>query len=71
MIHLGDITKIDWAQVEPVDCVTGGSPCQDLKGCGQSEIQGSGKFHRSAVLVLAPAEDLRTVRAARHTGQSV
>lgn len=30
MIHLGDITKIDGISVEPVWCVTGGSPCQDL-----------------------------------------
>ena len=29
MRHLGDITKINWDEVEPVDCVTGGSPCQD------------------------------------------
>ena len=35
MIHLGDITKIDLAQVEPVDCVTGGSPCQDLSAAGK------------------------------------
>lgn len=34
MIHLGDITKIDWSTVEPVDCVTGGSPCQDLSIAG-------------------------------------
>ena len=27
--NLGDITKIDWSQVEPVDIITGGSPCQD------------------------------------------
>lgn len=30
MIHLGDITKINGAEIEPVDCITGGSPCQDL-----------------------------------------
>ena len=34
MKHLGDITKIDWTQVEPVDVVTGGSPCQDLSVAG-------------------------------------
>jgi len=34
MIHLGDITKIDWYAVHPVDCVTGGSPCQDLSVAG-------------------------------------
>lgn len=28
--HLGDITKINGAEVEPVWCITGGSPCQDL-----------------------------------------
>ena len=35
MIHLGDITKIDWSTVPPVDCVTGGSPCQDLSVAGK------------------------------------
>lgn len=35
MKHLGDITKIDWFQVEPVDVVTGGSPCQDLSVAGK------------------------------------
>lgn len=34
MKHLGDITKIDWFAVEPVDVVTGGSPCQDLSIAG-------------------------------------
>ena len=31
---LGDITTIDWDQVEPVDIITGGSPCQDLSLAG-------------------------------------
>ena len=35
MKHLGDITKINWFEVEPVDCVTGGSPCQDLSAAGK------------------------------------
>ena len=35
MKHYGDITKIDWSKVEPVDCVTGGSPCQDLSVAGK------------------------------------
>ena len=35
MRHLGDITKINWFEVEPVDCVTGGSPCQDLSVAGK------------------------------------
>lgn len=31
----GDITKIGWADVEPVDILTGGSPCQDLSHAGR------------------------------------
>ena len=33
--NLGDITSIDWATVEPVDIITGGSPCQDLSHAGK------------------------------------
>jgi site-specific DNA-cytosine methylase len=32
--NLGDITKVDWADVPPVDIITGGSPCQDLSTAG-------------------------------------
>lgn len=35
MQHLGDITKLDGAAIEPVWCVTGGSPCQDLSIAGK------------------------------------
>lgn len=35
MYHLGDITKLDGATIEPVWCVTGGSPCQDLSIAGK------------------------------------
>lgn len=34
MRHLGDITKINGAEIEPVDIVTFGSPCQDLSEAG-------------------------------------
>ena len=33
--NLGDITAIDWAAVEPVDIICGGSPCQDLSLAGR------------------------------------
>lgn len=33
--NLGDITKVDWTQVEPVDVICGGSPCQDLSTAGR------------------------------------
>ena len=35
MQHLGDITKLDGATIDPVWCVTGGSPCQDLSIAGK------------------------------------
>lgn len=35
MIHLGDITKINGATAPIVDCIIGGSPCQDLSIAGK------------------------------------
>ena len=35
MKHLGDISKINGAEVEPVDIITFGSPCQDLSVAGK------------------------------------
>lgn len=37
MRHLGDITKINGNEVPIVDCVIGGSPCQDLSMAGKRE----------------------------------
>jgi DNA (cytosine-5)-methyltransferase 1 len=47
MKHLGDITKINGTEIEPVDIITFGSPCQDLSVAGKREgLQGerSGLF---------------------------
>jgi len=47
MKHLGDIIKIDGSEIEPVDIITFGSPCQDLSVAGKREgIEGerSGLF---------------------------
>ena len=33
--NLGDVSTIDWSQVEPVDIICGGSPCQDLSTAGR------------------------------------
>jgi DNA (cytosine-5)-methyltransferase 1 len=35
MIHLGDVSKVNGAELEPVDVVTFGSPCQDLSVAGK------------------------------------
>jgi DNA (cytosine-5)-methyltransferase 1 len=32
--NFGDITKVDWSQVEPIDVLTGGFPCQDVSLAG-------------------------------------
>lgn len=37
MVHLGDITKMNGTEIEPVDVITFGSPCQNLS------IAGNGK----------------------------
>ena len=34
MLHVGDITKLNGADLSPVDIITGGSPCQDLSVAG-------------------------------------
>lgn len=31
----GDITRIDWSSVEPVDILCGGFPCQDVSAAGR------------------------------------
>lgn len=35
MLHLGDITKISGCDAPVVDCIIGGSPCQDLSVAGK------------------------------------
>lgn len=35
MKHYGDISKMNGAEIEPVDIITGGSPCQDMSVAGK------------------------------------
>ena len=35
MRHLGDVSKVNGAEIEPVDIITFGSPCQDLSVAGK------------------------------------
>lgn len=37
MKHLGDICKLRGAELPSVDCVIGGSPCQDLSIAGKRQ----------------------------------
>lgn len=49
MKHLGDIRQINGAEIEPVDILCAGSPCQSLSVAGNREgLKGeSGLFHES------------------------
>ena len=52
--QLGDITKVDPSQLEPVDVVVGGFPCQDLSVAGKrAGLAGerSGLFHEFVRIV--------------------
>ena len=44
MLHYGDVSKINGAQIPPVDIITFGSPCQDLSVAGKRKgIKHEGK----------------------------
>ena len=54
MRHLGDIKKINGAEIEPVDVITFGSPCQDLSIAGlRAGLDGerSGLFRQALRIV--------------------
>lgn len=58
MRHLGDISKINGANIEPVDIITFGSPCQDLSVAGKQaglkhEDNGDDETTRSGLLMEA------------------
>lgn len=57
--NLGDVTQVDWSKVEPVDIITGGSPCQDLSQAGKR--LGMKKGTRSGLWV-SMREAIRTIK---------
>ena len=70
MKHLGSITEINGAEIEKVDCITFGAPCQDLsitgkrKGMkhtelGDDETTRSGLFFEAIRLIKEMREDDR------------
>lgn len=80
MKHYGDITQMDGALLEPVDCVTFGAPCQDLsvagkrKGMlheahGDKETTRSGLFFEAIRIIKEMRENDR--RTNNRTGEYV
>jgi DNA (cytosine-5)-methyltransferase 1 len=58
MKHLGDISKVNGADIEPVDVITFGSPCQDLSVAGKRaglkhEANGDEETTRSGLFMEA------------------
>ena len=58
MKHLGDISKVNGAVIEPVDIITFGSPCQDLSVAGKRaglkhEANGDDETTRSGLFMEA------------------
>lgn len=58
MKHLGDISKVNGAEIEPVDIITFGSPCQDLSVAGKRaglkhEANGDDETTRSGLFMEA------------------
>ncbi len=62
MIHLGDITQIDGGEIEPVDVITFGSPCQDLSIAGQR----AGLAGERSGLFLEAVRVIREMRCKTH-----
>ena len=75
MKHLGDVTKINGADVEPADIITFGSPCQDLSVAGKragmkhedngdDETTRSGLFYEAIRIIKEMRDnDLRSGRS--------
>ena len=71
MLHLGDITKIKGCNAPVVDCIIGGSPCQDLSVAGKR----AGLAGERSGLYM---EQIRIIKEMRHkdeqrgrTGESI
>ena len=43
MTHLGNISEVSGSEIEPVDIITFGSPCQDMSVAGKREGLGGNR----------------------------
>ena len=51
--QLGDVTKIDGKEIEPVDIITSGSPCQSLSCAGKQQgFDGVSGIFRESTRIL-------------------
>lgn len=60
MKHLGDVSRINGAEIEPVDIISFGSPCQDLSVAGKREGldgQRSGLFMQAIRIIKEMREE--------------
>ena len=68
MLHVGDITELDGAELPPVDIICGGSPCQDLSvaagvRAGLAGTRSSLFMHQIRIVKEMRDADLRRGRA--------
>ena len=71
MKHLGDICKINGAEIEPVDVISAGSPCQDLSVAGlrkglQHTDKGDEETTRSGLFM----EQMRIIKEMRNADEA-
>ncbi len=67
MKHLGDVSRINGAEIDPVDIISFGSPCQDLSVAGnragmKHEEKGDDETTRSGLFM----EAIRIIKEMRH-----
>lgn len=71
--NLGDVTQINWSEVEPIDILTGGYPCQPFSLSGQRKGANDERhlwpYIREAIRYLRPRFTfLENVRGHRSLG---
>lgn len=71
MQHLGDINKLNGADLEPVTIIAGGSPCQDMSIAGKREgLDGSrSNLFREQIRIVKEMRE--SDRAAGRTGKQI